>query len=333
MKAIGHLEYGGPEVLRFVDVPLPALRPRDLLARVKAFAINPVDAKRRRAGAAPLQAPQILGFDGSGTVEQVGPEATLFHAGDEVFFAGDSTRQGSYAEFVAIDERIVGHKPKTLSFSEAAAVPLTALTAWEAFFEQMRLDATPVPVKRSLLIVGGAGGVGSIAIQIAKRVAGLHVLATASRPASADFCRQMGADAVIDYSQELGSQLHALGMEGVDYILDTAETDNLPQLTAILNPLGIICCIVGGEATKSSDVSGLFAKRGTLTFELMFTRPRLSLEPERQGQILERVAELLDQKIIMGTMTQQMDWNDIVQAHRLIDGGHTLGKIVLQVTG
>jgi zinc-binding alcohol dehydrogenase family protein len=333
MKAIVHTEYGGPEVLQFVTVTTPTLQPRDLLVRVKAFAVNPVDAKRRRAGNAPLPFPKILGFDGAGIVEQVGPEVSLFHVGDEVYFAGDATRQGCYAEFVAIDERIVGHKPKTLSFAEAAAIPLTGLTAWEAFFEQMHLEPKPTANQGTLLIFGGAGGVGSIAIQIAKRVATLRVIATASRPVSADYCRQMGADLIVDHTQELSPQLHALGLDDVDYILNCSEVTNIPQIATVLNPMGTICNIVGGDAAKSIDASLVFAKRGTLTFELMFVRSRLEIEMQRQGQILNRLAELLDQKILTSTMTQRMDWKEIQEAHRQIDSGHTLGKIVLDVSG
>ena len=333
MKAISHSEYGEPEVLQFVTVPTPSLEPHDLLVKVKTCAVNPVDAKRRRAGPTPLPFPKILGFDGAGIVEQVGSAATLFHVGDEVYFAGDATRQGCYAEFVAIDERIVGHKPKTLSFAQAAAIPLTGLTAWEAFFEQMHLEPKPTANQGTLLMFGGAGGVGSIAIQIAKRVAGLRVIATASRPASIEYCRRMGADEIIDHTQELSPQLQRLGLDGVDYILNASEVNNIPQLTPVLNPMGTICCIVGGEAAKSIDASLLFAKRGTLTFELMFARSRLHVEMERQGRILNRLAELLDQKVLVSTLAQQMDWREIVQAHRLIDSGHTLGKIVLEISG
>ncbi|CAG1021846.1 alcohol dehydrogenase [Methylococcales bacterium] len=332
MKAIVQTEYGGPEVLHFADIPITPLQPRDLLVRVKACAVNPVDAKRRRGGVGSLPSPKILGFDGVGIVEQVGPEVSLFHVGDNVFFAGDATRQGCYAEIVAIDERIVGHKPKTLDFAQAAAIPLTGLTAWEAFFEQMHLVPEPASNKGTLLIFGGAGGVGSIAIQIAKRVTGLRVIATASRSASIDYCRRRGADDVINHTLELAPQLHALGLDGVDYILNNDEVTNIPQLAAVLNPFGTICCIVGGDAAKSVDASLVFAKRGTLTFELMFARSRLKIEMERQGQILNRLAELLDQKILVSTMAQRMDWKDIQQAHRLIESGHTLGKIVLDVS-
>jgi NADPH:quinone reductase-like Zn-dependent oxidoreductase len=227
----------------------------------------------------------------------------------------------------------VGHKPETLNFVEAAAIPLTGLTAWEAFFEQMHLEPKPTNNRHTLLILGGAGGVGSIAIQIAKRVADLHVIATASRPESVEYCRELGADQVIDHSQDLGPQLHTFGLDGVDYILNTSEVTNIPSLAAVLNPLGTICCIVGGDAARSIDASLVFSKRGTLTFELMFTRSRLRIELERQGKILNHLAELLDQKVLVSTLRQRMDWREIQQAHRLIDTGHTLGKIVLEVTG
>lgn len=340
MKAIVQTEYGDPEVLHFAEVPAPALQPRDVLVRVHAIGVNPVDAKRRRGGMGVLAAPQIVGWDASGVVEALGGEATRFKIGDAVYLAGDSTRQGCYAELVAADERIVGRKPEKCSFTEAAAIPLTALTACEAFFEQMRLEpAATLPAAssapgagRTMLIVGGAGGVGSIATQIAKRVLRLYVVATAGRPASADFCRKMGADAVIDHSRDLVEEIRGRGLEGADYILNCAAMTILPQLIPVLNPLGTICCILGGPAAQSVDVSGLVSKRGTLTFELMFTRPRLKLEQEKQGAILDRVAEWLDRQVLVTTLTQVLDWSQAQQAHRAIESAHTLGKIVLEVT-
>jgi NADPH:quinone reductase len=336
MNAIGQNVYGGPDVLEFMTLPRPEPRPGDVLVRVRATSVNPVDGKVRRGGPAgePVpDAPRILGWDGAGVVAQVGSAAGRFQVGDEVYFAGDITRPGAYAEFVAIDERIVAHKPASLSFAEAAAVPLVALTAWEALVETMGLANRPAEPGRSLLIVGGAGGVGSMAIQVAKRVCGqTTVIATASRPASGDYCRQMGADAVIDHTGDLAVQLKRLGLNGVDYILNTAVLYNFPQLVEVLNPLGHICSIVAGQAGKSLDVTGLMPKRGTLSFELMFVRPRLDVEPEKQGQILERVAELLDQGVLVGTASQVMDWTDVQQAHEAIETSHTIGKIVLTVS-
>jgi NADPH:quinone reductase-like Zn-dependent oxidoreductase len=197
----------------------------------------------------------------------------------------------------------------------------------------MRLESNPAADQGTLLIFGGAGGVGSIAIQIAKRVANLRVIASASRPASMDYCHQLGADEIVDHTQELGPQFRALGLDGVDYILNCSPVTNIPFLAVVLNPLGTICNIVGGDAAKSIDASLVFAKRGTLTFELMFARSRLKIEMERQGQILNHLAELLDQRILTSTMTQRMDWKEIQEAHRQIDSGHTLGKIVLEVSG
>ena len=334
MKAIVQTVYGGPEVLHFADVAQPSPGPHDLLVQVKAISVNPVDAKQRgggAAGSAVPEPPKIIGWDAAGVVAAVGSDVRLFAVGDEVFFAGDITRPGCYAEYVAVDERIVGRKPRTLTFAEAAAVPLTALTAWEGLIET--LDATNPAHGRpkTVLVVGGAGGVGSIAIQIARQVCGLQVVATASRPESAEFCRSLGADGVIDHTRDFVPQLRTLGLDGVHYIFSTARLGNFAQLVASLKPLGKICVILGGEEAKALDVSGLFPIRGTLAFELMFTRPRVGVEPERQGQILDRVAGLLDRGILRTTMTRLVSWGDIQDAHRAIESGHTLGKIVLQV--
>ena len=336
MKVIGQIIYGGPEVLQFMDVPPPTLRAGDLLVRVHAFAVNPVDTQWRcgdQPGTPVHNPPQIVGWDAAGVVTEVGTQSSHFKVGDEVYFAGDSTRQGCHAEYVAVDERIVALKPQKLSFAEAAAVPLTALTAWEAFFENLSIPLKPSVPARTLLIVGGAGGVGSMAIQIAKRVAGLHVIATASRTSSREYCKKMGTDAVIDHIQDLEPQLKALGLDGVDYILNTATLPNFPQLVKNLNPLGKICTITGdNDVLKTLDIDELFSKRVTLTFELMFTRPRLGVEPEKQGEILTQIAELLNQQVLISTLTQVMDWHDIQRAHQIIENGHTLGKIVLNVT-
>lgn len=335
MKAIGQMIYGGPEVLHFLTVPKPEPKPDDIIVRVKAAGVNPVDAKMRRGGGPPgtpvPNPPLIVGWDAAGLVEEVGPKAGRFKPGDEVYFAGDNTRPGSYAEFVAVDGRIVGRKPATLNFEAAAAVPLTALTAWEALFENMKIPHEGAEPGKTILVVGGAGGVGSIAIQMARRVGKLHVIATASRPASTAFCRQMGAHAVIDHTQPLAAQLKALGLDGVDYILNCAELTNFAQLVSILKPLGTICSILAGEPARALDVSGLMPIRGTLTFELMFTRPRYKVEPERQGQILDRVAALLDRQVLASTMTQVMAWSEVQKAHQAIETVHTIGKIVLRV--
>jgi zinc-binding alcohol dehydrogenase family protein len=335
MRAIVQTIYGGPEVLHLAEVPIPELRPRDLLVRVHAAGVNPVDAKQRGggpAGAPVPEAPKIVGWDAAGVVAGAGAEATRFAIGDEVFFAGDITRAGAYAEYVAVDERIVGRKPHTLSFAEAAAVPLVALTAWEGLLEAIQADRGDAGRgTRLCMIVGGAGGVGSTAIQVARRVCNLQVIATASRPASADYCRRMGADHVVDHTRPLAEQLAALGFAGADYIFSTARLGNFPHLVAALNPLGKICCILGGEEATRLDVSGLFPIRGTLAFELMFTRPRTGIELERQGAILDRVSTLVDDGAFISTLTQTLPWQEAPQAHHAIESGHTIGKIVLSV--
>lgn len=333
MRAIVQTVFGGPDVLHFADVPTPTPDPRDLLVKVSAVSVNPVDAKIRGGGPTGQPVPggtKIVGWDASGVVESVGSDVSLFRPGDEVFFAGDIGRPGSYAEFVAVDERIVGRKPRSLSHSQAAAVPLTALTAWEALFEQMGV-AEGGDGSQAVLIVGGAGGVGSIAIQIAKKVAGLGVIATASRAESRERCLALGADGVIDHSREYKPQLEALGLSGVEYVFSTATLDSFGQWVACLKPFGTICAITAGPPAQSLDVSGLFSLRGTLSFELMFTRPRTGVEPERQGRILNRVADLLDEGVLETTLAQEMPWTEVQAAHRAIETTHTAGKIVLRV--
>ena len=332
MKAIVQDVYGGPEVLHFAEAPDPELRPRDLLVRVKAVSVNPVDAKQRASGPAgsPVpNPPKIVGWDAAGVVTAVGAAVTLFQPGDEVYCAGDIARTGSYAELLAVDERIVGRKPRNLSFAEAAALPLVSLTAWEALFEQLAID--PLGAPHPILIVGGAGGVGSVATQIARRVAGLHVVATASRPESSAYARRMGADDLIDHTLDFAPQVQALGLPGFDYIFSTASLANFGQLVSVLNPLGKICVILAGPEAQALDVSGLMRIRGTLTWELMFTRPAAGVEMERQGRILNRVADLVEQGVLVSTMTQQHSWREVQAVHRQIATVHTVGKIVLTI--
>jgi zinc-binding alcohol dehydrogenase family protein len=334
MKAIGFDRYGGPDMLEVVEIPDPEPGPRDIVVRVKAAGVNPVDAKvraRKEAGSPVEEPPLVPGWDAAGTVEYRGEQARRFEVGDAVYFAGDITRPGTYAELVAVDERIVARKPETLSFEQAAGVPLTALTAWEALFEHMPFSPNGDSNDASVLIVGGAGGVGSIAVQLAKKLAGTHVIATASRTESAKTCLELGADAVIDHTKDLAKQLKESGYDGVDCVLNTATPSNLPELIALLNPLGTICCITGGPTLKALDVTGLFPKRGSLTFEYMFARPLYGAEPERQGAVLQRIASLIDERVLSHAVRHVMDWAEAPMAHRAIETGHTIGKIVLRV--
>lgn len=333
MRAIVQDVYGGPEVLHFAEVPLPQLRPQDILVRVAAVAVNPVDGKARAGGPAgqPVaNPPQIVGWDAVGEVVALGPDARRFGLGDQVYFAGDRGRAGSYAEYVAVDERIAGHRPRTLSDVQAAAVPLVTLTAWEGLLEILEAQRGDAGRGTKVcLVVGGGGGVGSTAIQIARHVCGLTVVATASRPESIEFCRQVGAHAVIDHSQPLAPQLHDLGYAGADYIFSTARLTGFPQWAAALNPLGKICSIVGGPDAMQLDLSPLFPIRGSFAFELMFTRPATGIGLEKQGEILDKAAQLLDDGVLRSTVNHVLSWRDAAEAHRMIDSVHTTGKIVM----
>ncbi len=337
MRAIVQEVYGGPDVLHFAEVPLPELGPRDILVRVAAAAVNPVDTKVRGGGPSgqPVaNPPRIVGWDAVGEVAALGVEARRFQVGDGVFCAGsgDLARAGSYAEYVAVDERLVGHRPRTLSDAEAAAVPLVALTAWEGLLEMVEAQRGDAGSgRRVCLVVGGGGGAGSMAIQVAKQVCRLTVVATASREASGQFCRQMGAEAVIDHTRPLAEQVRALGYEGVDYIFSTAPLSGFRDWVAALNPLGKICCILGGPEAAALDVSVLFPNRMTLAFELMFTRARTGIGMEKQGEILDQVAELLDQGILKSNVMHVLPWEQVAVAHRMMESGHTVGKIVLTI--
>ncbi|MDA0225759.1 MAG: zinc-binding alcohol dehydrogenase family protein [Proteobacteria bacterium] len=332
MKAIVQTVFGGPEVLGFEEVPKPVPGEGDLLVRVRAIGVNPVDSKMRRAGAAGAAVPnppRILGWDAAGVAESVGAGVRDFRAGDEVWFAGDVRRPGSYAEFVAVDARLVARKPATLAFEDAAAIPLTAITVWEAILETFRL-APGEGKGRTLLIVGGAGGVGSLAIQVAKKVCALTVIATASRPESVARCQALGADAVIDHTQPLATQLKASGFSGADYIFHTGTLEAMPALAEALNPFGHICAIQGGPTASQVNVGLLMPKRGTLSFEAMFARAAMGTAPERQGALLAKVARLVDAGTLVGTRTTTLPWREVQEAHRRIDTAHTLGKIVLR---
>ena len=254
-----------------VDLELPRPEPagRDLLVAVRAVSVNPVDAKVRAGQASP--APRVLGWDAAGVVVGLGAGATLFAPGDEVYFAGDLTRPGTNSEYCLVDERIVARKPQRLDFAEAAALPLTALTAHEALFTRLRIGRGEASRGQRLLVVGGAGGVGSIAIQLAKALTGLTVIATASRAESAQWVKTLGADHVIDHRDALGDQLAALGAPEVEYALCTADSDPyFARLGAIVAPQGALAFIVPPK--EPVVLAPLLMKSVTVAFELMFTR-------------------------------------------------------------
>ncbi|WP_144293031.1 zinc-binding alcohol dehydrogenase family protein [Rhodoligotrophos appendicifer] len=316
-----------------VELPIPALRARDLLVRVEAISVNPVDTKVRRFRVQErLEQPRILGFDGAGTVERVGAETTLFKVGDRVFFAGDITRNGSNAQYVPVDERIVGPCPTRLSFAEAAALPLTALTAAEALHDRMGLSRQPEDNSgRSLLIIGGAGGVGSIAIQLAKQ-AGLTVIATASRPETRQWCQDLGADFIANH-KDLAVSVRALGFDCVDSILCASSTDDYFPITAELaTPQGVVCFIVANE--KPINAALYQSKSVTLAWEYMFTRAQFSTpDIAEQNRILTDLAKAIDQGEVRTTLTTTLgpiNAANLRKAHELVEGGRMIGKVVVE---
>jgi NADPH2:quinone reductase len=318
--------------------PVPG--PHDLLLKVEAIAVNPVDTKVR-AGIAPGSAAQILGWDAAGVVESCGEAVTRFRPGDAVMVAGDIRRPGCYAERLAVDARLCGRKPQNLSWAEAASLPLTALTAWEGLFEAIGFDPEgggrpdSRSAGRSLLILGGAGGVGSIAIQLARR-AGLRVIATASRPESHAWVQQLGAEAVVDHRQPLAPQLRALGLQHVDAIANFADTDAYwEQMGELIRPHGSLLVIVGNRGPLTME--RLKQKSLRLCWEFMFSRSAEGGDAQlAQGRILDRLAELVEAGEVRSTLTQTLcpiSAISLEQAHDLLASGRTLGKIALQGWG
>ena len=337
--AIGIEAYGPVTNLKLVQLPLPALSQRDLLIRIQAIAFNPIDYLKRQYPICVHQDPSpsnphVLGWDASGIVEEVGSEVKFYKKGDEVFFAGDASRPGCNAQFMVIDERIVGVKPKSLNWAEAAGLPLTALTVWEALAEQMNISLDKEKNKhKTILFVAGAGGVGSIGIQLAKTVFGLTVVATASRKETVDFCKKMGADYVINHKNNLKQELENLGLKGVDYVLNgTALTEALfGDLAEITFPRGVIIAINLAPGAKY-DLSKLFVKRITIGIEFMFSRAFLNYELEKQKEILDNVSKLIDDKKIVNTVTkvEPFSLENVKAGHNDCEKGTNIGKTALE---
>jgi zinc-binding alcohol dehydrogenase family protein len=333
MKAITFTQHGlpieDPQSLRDAEVPKPATGPRDLLVEVRAVSVNPVDTKVRAGTFA--KEPKILGWDAAGIVREVGCEVTLFQPGDEVFYAGSIVRPGTYSEFHLVDERIVGRKPLTLSTAQAAALPLTTITAWELLFERLGV-AEQSGEGETLLIVGASGGVGSMLVQLARQLTGLTVIATASRPETADWVRQLGAHHVIDHHQPMPAQLQALGLESVSYVASLTHTEiHFQQLVEMLRPQGRLAVI---DDPQSLDVMPLKTKSLSLHWELMFTRS-LFETPDmiNQHHLLNRVASLIDEGLIQTTLGEHfgtINAANMRRAHALVESGKAKGKIVLE---
>ncbi|KWK49958.1 NADPH:quinone reductase [Burkholderia stagnalis] len=335
MKAVGltrYLPIDDPHALLDVELPQPVPGPRDLLVKVEAISVNPVDTKVRAPKPQVEDAPRVLGWDAAGTVVAVGADVTLFRPGDEVFYAGSITRPGANSEYHAVDERIVALKPRTLDFAAAAALPLTALTAWEALFDRLRVSPQGADAGKSVLIVGGAGGVGSIAIQLAKTLGKLHVIATASRPASAQWVRTLGADQVVDHFGDLPAQLRDAGHAQVDYVLIFNDTDrHFPAAAEVIRPQGGICTIVENE--KPVPVELLKAKSAAFHWEFMFTRAMFETpDMIEQHKLLTEVARLVDGGVLRTTLAEHLgaiNAANVRHAHRLLEAGRAIGKLVL----
>ncbi|AWJ83172.1 Zn-dependent oxidoreductase [Azospirillum sp. TSH58] len=325
------LPIDAPDALIDVERPRPEPQGRDLLVEIKAVSVNPVDTKVRRNMPPAPGAMKVLGWDAAGTVVAAGPQATLFKPGDAVFYAGAIDRDGTNAEFHLVDERIVGPKPASLDFAQAAALPLTSITAWEAMFD--RLDVRrPVPgAANAILIVGGAGGVGSIAIQLARQLTDLTVIATASREETQAWCRDLGAHHVIDHRKPLAAQVEALGIGAPAFVFSTNDTGaHLPEIAALIAPQGRVALI---DDPAGLDVMVLKRKSVSLHWEFMFTRPVFgTADITAQHDLLSELSRLVDAGTVRTTLAETfgtINAANLTRAHALLESGRAKGKIVL----
>lgn len=354
MRAVGlyrYLPVDNPESLLDVDVPIPEAAGRDLLVRVRAVSVNPVDTKVRSPKDKVEAAPRILGWDAAGTVEAVGDQVTLFKPGDDVYYAGSITRPGCNSEYHLVDERITGRKPASLSFEDAAAMPLTTITAWEALFDRMGVvrlkpDATQDHANRgqvgsafrrtdaSILIIGGAGGVGSIAIQLAKKLAGLRVIATASRKESSEWCRSLGADDIINHHHSFLEEFKTAGLPEVDYILCLNSTEtHIHNMADVIKPQGRLCTIVATKGDVPVNINPFQRKSVAFCWELMFTRS-IFQTPDMQAQhdLLNEASGLFESGTLRTTRTTgfgEMNAEHLRKAHAELERGDMIGKLTL----
>lgn len=335
MKAVGYQQPGAidrADALIDIEIARPVPTGRDLLVEVQAIAVNPVDTKVRRSAAPPEGDYKVLGYDAVGIVRETGPDATLFRPGDAVWYAGAIDRPGSNAEFQLVDERLVGRKPTSLSPADAAALPLTGITAWELLFDRLKVPLAGEGRPGTLLIVGAAGGVGSILIQLARQRTGLTVVGTASRPESRDWALQLGAHHVIDHRQPFAPQIDALGVPPVDYAISLTHTDqHFAQLVEALAPQGKLALI---DDPEPIDVRLMKRKSLSLHWELMFTRSLFHTDDmDAQHRLLNALADLVDQGAIRSTVQAKLGpicAANLRKAHQLLESGKSVGKIVLE---
>lgn len=336
MKAVGlhrYLPIDDPESLLDLEVGKPVTTGRDLLVSVKAIAVNPVDCKVRSPKDKIEGVPRILGWDVAGIVSEVGKDVSFFKAGDEVYYSGSMTRPGGNSEFHLVDERIVGRKPVTLSYAEAAAMPLTTITAYEGLFSRLGISLnSDENSDKSILIIGGAGGVGSIAIQLAK-LAGLRVVATASRPDSASWVKELGADQVVDHTQDIPAQLKESGKAEVEYIFNVNNTALYwKTMSEVIAPQGKICLIV--ESDQELNFNLFKNKSVTIAWELMFTRSTYqTVDMVEQHRLLNEVSGWVDAgriRTTLGTTLTPINAENLRKAHAQLESGMAIGKIVIE---
>ena len=332
MKAVGYRQshpLSHPESLQDITLPEPVAQGSDVLVEVMAISVNPVDTKVRAHATPPAGEWKVLGWDAAGIVRAVGPDVRGFKEGDRVWYAGSLTRPGTNSQLHLVDERIVAHMPETLSFAEAAALPLTSITAWELLFDRFSIaDADG----GTILIVGAAGGVGSILVQLARALTRLTIIGTASRPASKEWVQALGAHHVIDHGQAFGNQLSALGMPEVDFVASLTHTDaHLQEIAGALRPQGKLGLI---DDPSAFDIGLIKRKSISLHWEFMFTRSMFDTQDVRkQGQLLADVARLVDAGRIKTTMTEnygRINAANLKRAHAFVESGRALGKVVLE---
>jgi zinc-binding alcohol dehydrogenase family protein len=335
MKAIGYIQSlpaSDPKSLFDFEAPKPTPGARDLLVAVRAVSVNPVDTKVRMRAQGTEAQPKILGFDCAGVVESVGPEVTTLKVGDEVFYAGTIVRPGTNSEFHLVDERLVGHKPKSLSFAEAAALPLTSVTAWELLFDRLRIPLGKPQRAGTLLVIGASGGVGSILIQLARRLTGLTVIGSASRIESQHWVRKNGAHYTVDHSKKLSEEVRKLGIQYVEFIIGLTHTDqHFDEIVELIAPQGAFALI---DDPPLIDVRKFKAKSASLHWELMFTRSVFHTDDMiEQHRILEQVSELVDSGLIhttLGATGGRINAENLRKAHAAVESDKSIGKVVLE---
>ncbi|WP_339546545.1 zinc-binding alcohol dehydrogenase family protein [Pseudomonas sp. RA_35y_Pfl2_P32] len=335
MKAIAYyhsLPISDPNALQDIELPAPVAGPRDVLVEVKAISVNPVDTKVRQNVAPEGGAAKVLGWDVAGVVKAVGTDVSLFKPGDKVYYAGSIARAGGNSELHVVDERIVGHMPKSLGFAEAAALPLTAITAWELLFERLQVREGNTAEGQSLLIVGAAGGVGSILTQLASRLTALKVIGTASRPQTRTWVENLGADLVIDHRLPLSEELKRVGQPQVTHVASLTQTDqHFAQLVEALAPQGKLALI---DDPKALDITQLKRKSLSLHWEFMYTRSLFeTADMLEQHKLLNRVAGLIDNGTLQTTVGEHfgtINAANLRRAHELLESGTAKGKIVLE---